>query len=370
MRVIKLKQIVRVFSILLFCNSITSIASANPLIPNNAETKSIFLDEAFLSPSLELKRLASYYSQLRFYTNRSGKIANANSDIETFNIDDQLLISGRYKSLLVTNFEGNIDLKNFKLLQDITPKSQYRFDYKIVENSELQELGFSQYGHLIFPINILSEILDLLFRFIANFFAPSFGIAIIILALTVKCFLMPIEMKSVKSNQKVTEISHKITADINTIKLEYKGEQAHIKTLQVYKKYSVSPFYQLKPLLYLFIQIPILISIFNILGVYAAFQNSTFLGINDLSVPDGAISIYGLYGKINLLPIILLLFHLITTVIDRQKRFAPKYYFIALGSFILVYDFPSALVLYWLTANTLEDALGRGVKRYGVRLNT
>lgn len=365
-----IKKILSIFIILLGCNGIVSTASANPFIPNNVDTKRAFVDEVFFEPNLELKRIANYYNQLRFYKKSLGKFEKLFSNTEYINRNDLLLISGRYKSLLVKNYDGQINLENFRLLQDIDPISKYKFDYKIINNSELRVVGFSQYGYLIFPLNILTEGINSIFRLINKFLSSSLGFSIIILALLVKVFLLPVGIKSVKANQNVTDLSFKINADISSIRLMYNGEKAHYKTLEVYKKYKVTPFYQLKPLIYLFIQIPILISVFNILGAYPELQSAKFFGINDLSLPDGSVSLTGFNSRVNILPIFLILFQLIITVLDHQKKHELKYYVISAFSFILFYDFPAALVLYWITTNILEFIIELGVKLNGLRHNT
>lgn len=93
----------------------------------------------------------------------------------------------------------------------------------------------------------------------------SVGLAVIIITILVKIVLLPFNIKTVVSQIQLK----KIQPELDAIKKETtdKTEQAR-KTMELYKKYGVSPFSGCLPLL---IQIPVIISLY-----YVFFQGLTF----------------------------------------------------------------------------------------------
>lgn len=97
-----------------------------------------------------------------------------------------------------------------------------------------------------------------LFTFILSIVpGGSVGIAVIIFTIIVKLALFPIYRKTIVSQKKIA----KIQPEIKKIQEEHKGDQREIgiKTMELYKKYNISPFGSIFLLL---IQLPILFALY------------------------------------------------------------------------------------------------------------
>jgi YidC/Oxa1 family membrane protein insertase len=119
---------------------------------------------------------------------------------------------------------------------------------------------------------------NLLVHLISILPGGSVGFAIIIITLLVKLILLPFNIKTVVSQIQLK----KIQPEIQKIKdeTEDKTEQAK-KTMELYKKYGVSPFSGCLPIL---IQIPVIISLY-----YVFFQGVNFdtsLLYSGISIPE------------------------------------------------------------------------------------
>ncbi len=150
------------------------------------------------------------------------------------------------------------------------------------------------------------------------------------------------------------------------IKQEFDGQQAHERMMAEYKALGITPFHTLKPMLGVFIQLPLLIAIFNVLGELEAVSGVGFLWIRDLSSPDSVAMlpfVLPLLGSgINLLPMLMTLFsiaagwtqhfgNMTPELVARQRR---NLSLMAVGFLLLFYPFPASMVLYWTTSNALQ----------------
>jgi len=165
-----------------------------------------------------------------------------------------------------------------------------------------------------------------------------------------------------------------LAPEISHIKAHYRGEEAHNLILEAYKKYGVSPFYTLKPLLVSFLQVPILVAVFNALGEMPQFTGSSFLWITDLAYPDRVFLLpwqMPMFGdSFNVLPFVMSFVALFSTIIF-QNQYAPttevkqqkrNLYLMVLVFFVLFYPFPAVMVLYWALANILQTVQQQIIK--------
>ena len=79
--------------------------------------------------------------------------------------------------------------------------------------------------------------------------------------------------------------------DLAAIKREFRGEEAHRRTLAVYRKHGVSQFYTLKSLAGFLVQIPVFIAAFDMLGENFGLSGASFLWAQDLSLTDRALAL-------------------------------------------------------------------------------
>ena len=171
---------------------------------------------------------------------------------------------------------------------------------------------------------------------------------------------------TVRFQRRVSQVQAQLAPKLSEIKANYDGEEAHNYLIAAHKDLGVSPFYTLKPILGSFIQIPILIVVFNVLGEMPQFVGQPFLWIGNLAYPDiiGPLPfiIPMLGDTVNPLPFIMTVITLYSTIIF-QNRYAPKaemkrqkrnLYFMATVFFVLFYPFPAVMVLYWAVTNFLH----------------
>ena len=163
--------------------------------------------------------------------------------------------------------------------------------------------------------------------FLHNHVNRNWGLVIIIFGLFLKVILIPVAIMTVKHQRKVSRVKTLLEPVLAKIKKQYDGEEAHKQVIAAHKDLGVSVFYSLKPMLGSFIQIPILIAVFNALGEMPQLAGQPFLWIEDLAYPDSIghlpFNIFMLGDTINLLPFIMTAIAIFSTIVF-QNRLASK----------------------------------------------
>lgn len=171
----------------------------------------------------------------------------------------------------------------------------------------------------------------------------NYGVAIIFLTILVKIITLPLTLKGMKSMKAMTKIQPEVMA----LREKFKNDpqKLNIATMELYKKYNVNPMSGCFPLL---IQIPIFFALYKALLLSIELKNAPFFGwIVDLSAKD----------PYYITPIIMGV-----TMFIQQKMTPstadPMQQKILLAMPIiftfLFLNFPSGLVIYWLTNNVLS----------------
>ncbi len=187
-------------------------------------------------------------------------------------------------------------------------------------------------------------------------------LAILLLSLSVKLLMAPLIAIAERWQAEVNRTKSLLEPELAAIRREYKGEDAHNRTLAVYRKHGVSHFYTFKSLAGFLIQIPIFIAAFDMLGENIRLSGESFLWIEDLAGPDRltqlpfVLPFFG--GHLNLLPVVMTLFTVLAARWQEEATLTPsllraqrlRLYAMAGVFFVLLYTFPAAMVLYW-TAN-------------------
>ena len=191
-------------------------------------------------------------------------------------------------------------IKDFKASVSVpfdSAKSTYHFKFYYGPNkySLLKEydLGLEKLvqlgGRLVSWVNrwIVIPVFDLLSRFIG-----SYGLIILILTLFIKLLIFPLTYKSMISSAKMRAIRPEIAAiqakfpkaqtDQNEM---MKSQQA---TMELYKKYGVSPMGGCLPML---IQFPVLIAMFRFFPTAIELRGESFLWMKDLSTYDSVLNL-------------------------------------------------------------------------------
>lgn len=199
-----------------------------------------------------------------------------------------------------------------------------------------------------------------------HYFTGSWAFSIVLLTLSLRIMLYPLNAWSTKSMVRMQQIAPEVTALQEKYKKDPKKAQIEIMTL--YREKKINPASGCLPLL---IQMPFLFGMFDLLKSSFSLRGASFIPgwIDDLTAPDVLFKwkypIFFIGNEFHLLPILLgvVMFlqqrlmatgpkdtHLMTEQ-QRQQR--------AMGTMmtavftIMFYNFPSGLNIYWLSSTLL-----------------
>jgi YidC/Oxa1 family membrane protein insertase len=178
----------------------------------------------------------------------------------------------------------------------------------------------------------------------------SYALAIILLTLGVKAILWPLQSKANKNMKKMAELN----PEIKRIQDKYKDDPVKFQQEmgKVWKKAGVNPLSGCWPI---FIQIPIFMGFYNMLGKAVELRHHGFMWVKDLSAPDTVAHLFGL--PINPLPLCMaatmfLSMKLTPSTGDPAQR--RMFMLMPLMFVFMCYNFASALALYWTVQNIIS----------------
>lgn len=174
----------------------------------------------------------------------------------------------------------------------------------------------------------------------------NYGWAIVILTLILQVLILPLTIKNFKSMLAMKRIQPQIAA----LQKQYKSDpkRLNIEMMNLYKKTGTNPFGGCLPML---LQLPIFWALFTTLRNAYELRGTPWIGwIRDLSAAD----------PYHILPIIMggsmflqqRLSGAVTDPTQRQMMFIMPIMFT-----VMFFNFPSGLVLYWLTNNLATIAI-------------
>ncbi len=199
-----------------------------------------------------------------------------------------------------------------------------------------------------------------------NSWLGNFGLAILLLTVLVRIFLLPLSVKATVSMLKM----RKLKPELQRLKKLYANDKLKMnqEVLSLFKKNNVTPMAGLFPSL---VQIPVFFALYKVLSITIEMRHASFYGwIKDLSARDPT-NIFTLFGLLNwnppqILNIGVLPLLLGATMILQQKisasyqsydsAQADAMKFIPYIFTFLFASFPSGLVLYWVWNNFLSIA--------------
>jgi YidC/Oxa1 family membrane protein insertase len=158
----------------------------------------------------------------------------------------------------------------------------------------------------------------------------------------IKLLFVPLQYKSYKSMKMMRAIQPKI----KEVQEKYKGDRDRLnkELMKLYRDQKVNPLGGFLPM---FLQMPVFISLFNVLYMTIDLRQAPFmLWVNDLSLQD----------PFYVLPV------LMGVTMFIQQKITPNtmdptqakiMLVLPIGMTFLFINFPAGLVLYWLTNNTL-----------------
>ena len=195
-------------------------------------------------------------------------------------------------------------------------------------------------------IAVIQFMLENLYAFTGLFGFENYGIAIILLTILIKVCLYPLTVKQVRSMKGMQELQPKM----KKLQEKYKDnpQMMQQKIGELYKEAGVNPLAGCLPLL---IQMPILMgmyyALFNL--AYPSEAAAVFLWLPSMSDPD----------PLYILPVLSALTTFIqqkmtSTEMNAQMKIMMTVMPLFIGWISL--NFPSGLVLYWVTMNLVQIA--------------
>ena len=195
-------------------------------------------------------------------------------------------------------------------------------------------------------ISFLSGILEVILFFFYSI-SDTMLLSLILLSIAVKFITYPLE----KWGSKVVAVEDAITKvlapQIKEIKRSYTGGNRHDALLRLYKRYSYNPIYSIRSLTGLLVQLPIFIAAYHMINSLPIIDGMQAWFIKDLSQSDH------LLVGFNLLPILMFVISICSVIVtpNFSVKNQVQTIFVALCFFILLYNSPSALVIYWIMNN-------------------
>jgi len=163
--------------------------------------------------------------------------------------------------------------------------------------------------------------------------------------------LFPLKLTNMKSMRKMQALKPQvdaINAKYKNIKMTdpRKGEQNQ-EVMDLYKKYGVNPMGGCVPML---LQIPFFFAFYQVLKVSVEMRGATWLWVTDLSQPE--------HLAIRILPVVMIVSQFVMQKMTPQPSGDPNQQkmmmFMPLIFGFMFYQFPSGLVLYYLTSNLVS----------------
>lgn len=192
-----------------------------------------------------------------------------------------------------------------------------------------------------------------------NKYLKNFGFSIILVTIIIKIIFWPLTHKSQKSMKEM----QKLQPLMAKIREKYKDnkEMMNKELMGLYRTYKVNPMSGCLPML---IQIPVFIALYSVLSSAIELRHEPFaFWIKDLSTPDRLFSLpFGIpfmeppYG----IPVLTLLMGLSMFIQQKMQPMvgdpaqAKIMMFMPIMFTVMFINFPSGLVLYWLTQNILS----------------
>ncbi len=178
----------------------------------------------------------------------------------------------------------------------------------------------------------------------------SYALAIVLLTICVKALLWPLQTKANNNMKKMSALQ----PEMKRLQEKYKAEPVKFQQEmgKVWKKAGVNPLSGCWPM---FIQIPVFIGFYNMLGKAVELRHHGFWWVKDLSQPDTVAPLFG-FG-INPLPLLMAVTMILQMKLSPQSGDPAQrkmMMFMPLIFIFMCYNFASALALYWTIQNLIS----------------
>ena len=196
---------------------------------------------------------------------------------------------------------------------------------------------------ILYPLEKLFELL-----FSLNYsLTHNYGYSIIFLSLEVSTILIPLYWLAERWKRAEKQALDKMERNLKGIAYRYQGAKKNYLIQKTYQLYNYHPIYSLRASLGLLIQIPFFFAAYLFLSHHKVLLGVSFGLIEDLGKPDS------LWSNVNLLPFVMTALNLLSGYIYsyKDKKMQRQLWIMAVVFLVLLYNSPSALVLYWTMNN-------------------
>ena len=204
------------------------------------------------------------------------------------------------------------------------------------------------YTLFIYPI---TQIIELCFTFTLKIFKDA-GISIIGISVIISLLCLPLYNAAEKWQKIERDTIKKLKGKIDNIKSAFSGDERFMILQTFYRQNNYHPVYSLRSTFGILLQVPFFIAAYSFLSHLEIIKGVSFLFIQNLGAADALLSIGNI--SINILPILMTFVNVISGIIytkgfplkDKFQLYAMSAVFL-----VLLYNSPSALVIYWTTNN-------------------
>ncbi|UTC97852.1 preprotein translocase YidC [Treponema denticola] len=212
---------------------------------------------------------------------------------------------------------------------------------------------------LLYPFVVL---IQTVFTYSYNI-CGNYGIALILLSLFITAITAPLYYLAERWKNKEKVVQKKMHKDIKSINENYEGQKRFYLTKAARKIYDYKWWYTFRTSFGLIIQIPFFFAAYEVLSKYSGYNGVSFLFIKDLGLPDNLVS------GVNVLPFVMTIINIAYSVYYTKSKSwnANKELYIMAGIFlVLLYNSPSALLLYWTMNNVFSFIKGIILRKAGL----
>jgi YidC/Oxa1 family membrane protein insertase len=197
----------------------------------------------------------------------------------------------------------------------------------------------------------LEQIIESTYLVVFHIFT-NHGLSILGVSFAVSFLTLPLYLMAERHQNSERDIQKKLRPEVENIKAVFSGNERFMRLATYYRQNEYHPIYSLRSSISLIIQIPFFIAAYHFLSHLDYLKDASFFFIRDLSVPDGLLSINGV--QLNILPVLMTVINCIAGAIYTRNLYAKdrvQIYGMAAVFLVLLYNSPSALVLYWTLNN-------------------
>lgn len=176
----------------------------------------------------------------------------------------------------------------------------------------------------------------------AKWFHGEYGLAVLVMVIIVRTLILPLTMKQVKSSRAMQAIQ----PELQKIQKKYKDtpEKVQQETMRLFQENKVNPMAGCLPLI---VQMPIFIALYNSIYYNPHLREHSFLWLQ-LGKPDHLFILPALAAITTFLQTRMM------TKMNPMQQQGPMQFMMMVYPvliFIMSYNFPSALPLYWFYSN-------------------